>query len=201
MATTPHANLTGANLHEPKGVAGTPAKQVYLSNGSNSGSWTYQPTGFGFWRHGGAVQVVNGTRAPLVIDGAGAITTTAYEPAAIRGTSTHLWDTSANLITPISLGDAYACRIVLPFSAKTGTPNTLTLQLDDSGAGTNTILEYYFDLTKKSTPYTATATFTFFAGSPMMANGGEFFVVTDSNSITIDGANIMITRIHDGANY
>jgi hypothetical protein len=76
----------------------------------------------------------------------------------------------------------------------------LTLQLDDSGVGTNIILEYYFVLTKVA-PFTATATFTFFAGANLMANGGQFLVFTDASTVTIDGANIMISRIHDGANY
>lgn len=35
-----HASLTGADLHEPKGVAGTAAGLVYVSDGANSGTWT-----------------------------------------------------------------------------------------------------------------------------------------------------------------
>ena len=38
--TTSHASLTGAELHEPKGVASAPAKTVYVANGAGSGSWT-----------------------------------------------------------------------------------------------------------------------------------------------------------------
>lgn len=38
--TTAHASLTGAELHEPKGVAAASAKTVYVANGSGSGSWT-----------------------------------------------------------------------------------------------------------------------------------------------------------------
>lgn len=35
-----HATLTGADLHEPKGVAAASANTVYIANGSGSGSWT-----------------------------------------------------------------------------------------------------------------------------------------------------------------
>lgn len=35
-----HSGLTGADLHEPKAVAGASANQVYLSDGAGSGSWT-----------------------------------------------------------------------------------------------------------------------------------------------------------------
>lgn len=34
-----HASLTGANLHEPKGVASASANTVYVANGSGSGTW------------------------------------------------------------------------------------------------------------------------------------------------------------------
>lgn len=35
-----HASLTGANLHEPKGVAAASANTVYVANGAASGAWT-----------------------------------------------------------------------------------------------------------------------------------------------------------------
>jgi len=37
---TEHSTLTGANLHEPKGVASATNGQIYLANGSGSGVWT-----------------------------------------------------------------------------------------------------------------------------------------------------------------
>lgn len=37
---TVHKNLTGADLHEPKGVATALAGQVYVSDGTGSGVWT-----------------------------------------------------------------------------------------------------------------------------------------------------------------
>jgi hypothetical protein len=39
MTTTAHANLTGANLHEPKGVATATVDQIYQADGAGSGSW------------------------------------------------------------------------------------------------------------------------------------------------------------------
>ena len=38
-----HSALTGADLHEPKGVAAAAAGKVYLSNGLGSGSWVVPP--------------------------------------------------------------------------------------------------------------------------------------------------------------
>ena len=40
MPTTQHSTLTGAELHEPKGVAAATNNQVYVSDGSASGDWT-----------------------------------------------------------------------------------------------------------------------------------------------------------------
>lgn len=39
MPVIPHASLTGADLHEPKGVATAAADTAYLANGSGGGTW------------------------------------------------------------------------------------------------------------------------------------------------------------------
>ncbi len=39
MATVAHSTLTGAELHEPKGIAGQDAGKVYVSDGASSGAW------------------------------------------------------------------------------------------------------------------------------------------------------------------
>lgn len=39
MTTTVHKNLTGADLHEPKGADTALVNQVYVSDGAGSGSW------------------------------------------------------------------------------------------------------------------------------------------------------------------
>lgn len=38
-----HKDLTGADLHEPKGVSSASTGTVYVSNGSGSGSWVKVP--------------------------------------------------------------------------------------------------------------------------------------------------------------
>lgn len=40
MVDVAHKNLTGAELHEPKGVSTALAGQIYVSDGSGSGAWT-----------------------------------------------------------------------------------------------------------------------------------------------------------------
>lgn len=41
MANVQHSTLTGADLHEPKGVATAAAGNVYIANGSGSGHWDH----------------------------------------------------------------------------------------------------------------------------------------------------------------
>ena len=43
MANVEHSSLTGAAIHEPKGVAAAAANKIYLSIGAGSGSWTTLP--------------------------------------------------------------------------------------------------------------------------------------------------------------
>jgi len=40
MADVEHRDLTGADLHEPKGVASAAADSVYAADGAGSGAWT-----------------------------------------------------------------------------------------------------------------------------------------------------------------
>lgn len=40
MANVAHKDLTGSDLHEPKGIGTATNGQVYIANGSGSGSWT-----------------------------------------------------------------------------------------------------------------------------------------------------------------
>lgn len=40
IANVSHASLTGSQLHEPKGAAAAALGQVYVANGSGSGTWT-----------------------------------------------------------------------------------------------------------------------------------------------------------------
>jgi len=46
---TQHSTLTGSDLHEPKGADSASANEVYVANGTGSGSWT--PLSFSFNTH------------------------------------------------------------------------------------------------------------------------------------------------------
>ena len=49
MPTVLHSSLTGSDSHEPKGVSGANANEVYIANGAGSGTWAAHSP-YGGWR-------------------------------------------------------------------------------------------------------------------------------------------------------
>jgi len=78
MANVQHSSLTGAELHEPKGVAAASADTVYVADGGGSGNW----------------EILNPYGGILYNDIAGSGTTittpSAYTIMDIAATATHL---------------------------------------------------------------------------------------------------------------
>lgn len=202
MATTQHSNLTGAELHEPKGVDSATNKQVYVSDGAGSGSWINWPTGWAYYvdsKTGASVQTITTSASVLECDGAGATTEDSYLPISIRGSGS-LWDTTNDLITPIEIGDSYSCRVDITVAAKSGSPHELTFDLDIGGGATPTvvILEKYIGLAK-TPPYKLSIGFPIFCLSTFKTNGGQFFLSTDTGAIDINEISILLSRLHCGA--
>jgi hypothetical protein len=87
MANVEHSTLTGAELHEPKGVAGT-----------------YMPHGWAYYVDTAAAQNITTVASKLSINGLGAATNVAHLPPEIRGSGV-LWNTTTDRITPMKIGD------------------------------------------------------------------------------------------------
>jgi hypothetical protein len=192
------STITDPKLPEPKGASSAENLQVYVADGAGGGVWTYLPQGWGFYEHSGAGQVINTGDVQLAINGSGVNSNTSYLPAEIRG-SDHLWDTATNFITPIAVGDAYHLRIVLPITAKTGSPNTLTLTLDIGGSTSITqgIFSTVFDATP-SVPYEHGSGFPTFVSSDFFNNGCQIFLSTDTGTVTVTNPEIFIRRDFSG---
>ena len=62
-----HSALTGASLHEPKGVATAASGEVYIADGSGSGAWTALNTDYSTSVH----NTQTGTTYTLVLTDAG----------------------------------------------------------------------------------------------------------------------------------
>lgn len=189
-----HNTLTGADLHEPKGVAAATIDQVYIADGAGSGTWTTWPIGWGFYEDGSAGQTINSTPSKISIDGAGTSSESAYLPRDIRGTD-ELWDTSTDFITPIAVGDVYNLRLTLPITAKSGSPSLLSLAIDIGGAAGITIPIVERDISTDNTaPFNLNAAFPLFIGATALSNGIQIFASTDTGSVDIAGQEILLVR-------
>lgn len=158
-------------------------------------------SGFGFYVEDQTVastQTITTTASKLIIDGAGATSTSAYLPLEIRGVS-ELWDVLNNKITPIAIGDGYTMRIDLQITAKTGSPTELLLDLDIGGGASPTINIVERTISSaKAPPYNVSIGFPFFSLSTFKTNGGQLFLATDTGTVEITKRQISIHRISSG---
>lgn len=166
----------------------------------------YNVLGWGYYKDAAttpATQTITTTPSQLQIDGGGSTSESGYLPYEIRG-SAELWDTTNDLITPIGVGDSYSLRIDLTISAKTGSPNNITLVLDigatpdgTGGAGSILIVERNINAAK-GTPFKVSVGFSIFTLSTFNTNGGSLWLSTDTGTVTISDRAIQVTRLSSG---
>ena len=156
--------------------------------------------GWGHYKDNAGTQVFNTTPAKLSIDGAGSTTEIGYLPFAIRGTGA-LWDTTADKITPINIGDSYNVRLDLPVTAEAGSPTELTMELDIAGSvyASRISIVTRYQGTGKATPYTITMGFPIFCLTTFKTNGGQIWLYTDTGSVTITNPAIFLDMNTNGA--
>ena len=128
-------------------------------------------------------------------DGAGATSIETYLPREIRGAGS-LWDTTNDKVTPITAFDSYHVRLDIPVTAEAASPTDVIVELD-IGGGIGTIVTRY-STTGKGTPYTVSMGFGVYTGATFLANGGTFYVSTDTGSITVLNPSVFIQRISAG---
>jgi hypothetical protein len=218
--TIQHRDIPDAERHEPKGVSTALENTVYTSDGAGSGnweavqtvgqssallgqvaksngngtvSWKYAPEGWAHYRGTGG-QVFGVTPSKVLIDGAIASSTSAYLPYEIRGVG-ELFDVATSTMTPISVGDTYDVRIDLRVTAKTGTPTEVNLILDIGGAvGVTIPVVSTFRRTARTVPFENDIAFPIFCLDTFVANGGQFFLATDSGTITCGEFSLTLVR-------
>jgi len=120
--TTPHSTLTGADLHEPKGVSIATANTVYVADGAGSGSWGYQNC----LCYGATRFVEVGTPFNIVaantyylLTGANLVTPTALWVEGQTGTGVTFADDSNNERLVVSTAGDYAIVMTLSFTGLT----------------------------------------------------------------------------------
>ena len=200
--------LPSADNVDDLGNASQSWKKIYVNefgdNGGNSFSFAeFQAiknmNGWGIYADGEtspATQVFTTTAGVLEIDGFGVKTNVDYVPLPIRNTSNQLWDTLANRIAPIAIGDSYEIRVDLEILAKTGSPTFLDMNLDIGGGATITIpiVERIVSL-PKTPPYSVSFGFPIFTLDTFFNNGGQLFFAANTGTVEIGKRSILLTRI------
>ena len=148
MANVLHANLTGADLHEPKGVASASANTVYKASGTGSGAWVeltdsdmnysdptknkfgWNDISDGQYTSGSPRSITASTRTQITNNGAAAQSDTTR-----LGT---LWNTTTNALEIDDLNAAYTLRLtaVVKTTAVAGTPYVVDIEFESANGPT-----------------------------------------------------------------
>ena len=206
-----HSELTGTDLHEPKGVASATSGQVYVADGEGSGSWTdgsefmVGTTSMGMYNYQDTTTATTpieltlaDTQYQLTNDAAGTNTTEAY---ALDGLSS-VWDTTNNEFTwydesndKLSLGDVIDFRIELDVT--TTSPNTaisLAIELADGTQYSIVSAQNY----KSAGTYMITRLFSIFMGSTTNLEGAtKLYASADLTGATVTVDSFFIKVLHN----
>ncbi len=108
MADVAHASLTGANLHEPKGVATATVDYIYQANGSGSGTWKLPIKKYSITLSPAAVNANTSAEQTFTCTGLAAATDTIIgvsKPTAQAGIGIVGWRVSADNTVAITFGN------------------------------------------------------------------------------------------------
>lgn len=144
MANVNHSTLTDPYLHEPKGVAAASSGDVYVANGSGSGSWTAKETLIELSLEGYLedVSAIETAYVPVPFAGTVSKVLTVLEGSIGSADSTVTVKNSAGssmgTITITSSGSAAGdVDVLLPSSNNTVTADSF-ITVESDGASTNT---------------------------------------------------------------
>tara|TARA_R110000824_G_scaffold42703_1_gene125439 strand:+ start:271 stop:1047 length:777 start_codon:yes stop_codon:yes gene_type:complete len=173
---------------------------IFFSGASDVSLSQLNPVDFAGWEHivDGLITTpsLNITTADslLTIDGAGSASNSTYLPRDIRGTS-NLFNTTTNKIMPIALGDSYDMRLQVEIVTSASNPTRLDCLLDIGGGVSPTIVVADQGVALKAgVPHTVIFSFPIFCLGTFVANGGQFFLHTNTGSLTIGKRTLLLTR-------
>lgn len=170
-----HNVLTGAQLHEPKGVASAAAGTSYKADGLGSGSWQ-DYRGFGQYQDtqqavGTPTQTIaTGVRTQFICDGGFLI-----EERLPTDAVAPLWDVASNLHRPIKAFDTYDVRFNFKAQNYTGSSPYLTMEIDIGGS-IGVIVSQTIPLIKGGAEQAIVFSCPVFTGATYFANGGAFYL-------------------------
>lgn len=144
MASIAHKDLTGAALHEPKGVDAAGSGTVYTADGAGSGNWTTASGAHGIYVYADVTTGVTpialtlaDTFYDLTNDGAGAGSSVEFA----LGAAPNMWDTSTNefIFTGLKRGDFLTASLDIDFITS-GANHAVSLQATVGVGGTTSIV-------------------------------------------------------------
>lgn len=177
MATIAHKDISGANVHEPKGISGATGGQVYVADGAGSGAWAgITPVG--------AIIDYAGTSAPNLwaLCYGQAVSRTTYAAAfAVLGTTFGVGDGSTTFNLPDLRGRVSAGQDDMGGTSA----NRMTSPLDGDSLGAAGGSETHSH-TQQGTLTTGTVS----SGgiSSVQSGAGAFVAFNHSHSLTLSGS-------------
>lgn len=203
--TVEHKNIVDPDIHEPKGVSTASASNLYVANGSGSGSWRKvkesdldftDPTSNKFgWNYrvdtqytsGAPLSITASTKTAFPNNGLGTLTDTA-RPLGITFIGT--------TFTPSTLNSSYVIRIAFKVKAAAvaGTPYTIKVTME---GGASPLKFAGQDVSIKGGSYEndVTLSFLFFTGS-LNTNNPITIYLTPDTDVTVYDCNYLIQRTY-----
>lgn len=206
MANVQHSSLTDPNLHEPKGISTATGDQVYISNGSASGTWTNvnRTPGTGWGQYSNSVYV---NTTYLTITDAGVIipfdtnVNVTQLPITLAGVTSPLMDLSTETLLFVSAGDMHAITLSYFIAATTGNPTFMDLILYGSSDGvtySTRLAETSIGIFKTGNQY-VTVSSLFPITTSMAQYGARITLKMEASSgdtASIKDINLITTRVH-----
>tara|TARA_R100000951_G_scaffold90032_2_gene78186 strand:- start:7016 stop:7639 length:624 start_codon:yes stop_codon:yes gene_type:complete len=185
--------LTSSELNEINGTvnanaADSESRLVTLESGQ---SGTAQ--GWGYYKDNAASQVIGLTDTKLTIDGLGSTSNLSYLPSGVA----NLWDTVTNKVISTGVGDSYTLRLDLPITDKGNNADYIRFKMDIGSGATPSIIvvERIIGLPDVSElPTTVSVSFSYFSLSTFDANNAQFFLSTNSQTVTVTNPAVAIFR-------
>lgn len=202
MANVQHSGLTDPNLHEPKGISSAANNQLYLSNGSGSGTWTNASRfpGTGWGRYTNTTYVGTNALAVSTTEVLVPFTTADNEtqlPITLTGTTTSLLDLSTEVLKFVATGDMHSVQLSFKIYSTSGSPARVDLRLYGSPDGvTNVLLAEKTVSITKGTDQIISEVSLFNVSSDMVSNGAKIYLATNTGTINIIDISLISARVH-----
>jgi len=203
MANVQHSSLTDPNLHEPKGISTASANQLYLANGSGSGTWTnanrFPGTGWGKYTNttyvGATALAISTTPILLPFTTADNVS---QLPITLTGTTSSLMNLATETLQFVAAGDLHSITLTMETLAPTGSPAHMDIILYGSSDGITygTHLGETTVYLDKGAGQVITESSLFPVTSDMVIHGARIYLSTNSSTANIINIGLISARVH-----